>query len=101
MSNNRTCVVCACLSLILIASCKSKPTVNFQKDRDVEYRDTYSNIEGMVQYQKDQLYLMKNERSNGCLRKLMDNLVEAHLHNYQEELTLKVQTLEPCNLLNE
>jgi hypothetical protein len=97
MSKNRTCVICACLSLIWIASCKSTPTVNYQKDRDVENRDTYSNVEGMMQYQKDQLYLIEHEVNKKCLRKKIDNLVEAHLHNYREAFPLKTKLLEPCD----
>ena len=67
MNNMKYAVIHAALSIWLLTGCNMVTTTHYQKDRKVKDRDTYSNIEGMLQYQKDQNYLVGHELSDKCV----------------------------------
>ncbi|MGB2742597.1 MAG: hypothetical protein WBC60_18790 [Cognaticolwellia sp.] len=58
--------------IVLLSACSATQPPPFQKDRSVEDRDQYSGAEGMIQYQKDQSYLMNKELSDKCISARID-----------------------------
>jgi len=61
------------LSLVfLLSACGATQPPPYQKDRNPEDRDQYNGAEGMVQYQKDQSYLISKELSDKCTKAKID-----------------------------
>ena len=58
--------------LVLVSACSVNQPPAYQKDRAPELRDEYNGIEGAIQYQKDQGYLMNKELSDKCTNAKID-----------------------------
>lgn len=58
--------------IILLAACKVTQPPSYQKDRKPEDRNEYNGVEGMVQQQKDQNYLMSKELADKCITAQVD-----------------------------
>ena len=58
--------------IVLLSACGATQPPPYQQDRKPEDRDQYSGAEGMVQYQKDQSFLMDKELSDKCTKAKID-----------------------------
>ena len=52
--------------IFLLAGCQVTNPPSYQKDRKPEDRTEYNGVEGVMQKQKDQSYLMNKELSDKC-----------------------------------
>ncbi|MAD54684.1 hypothetical protein [Idiomarina sp. UBA3162] len=86
--------------LALIASlsaCESHQAEPYQKDRSVESRDEYNGLEGMEQYQKDEIERMKTDKSEACQQAQID-LAEAESEGDTKRIKrLKALVEDVCN----
>lgn len=86
--------------LALIASlsaCESHQAEPYQKDRSVESRDEYNGLEGMEQYQKDEIERMKTDKSEACQQAQID-LAKAESEGYTKRIKrLKALVEDVCN----
>ncbi|MEC7644325.1 MAG: hypothetical protein VX870_12600 [Pseudomonadota bacterium] len=86
--------------LALIASlsaCESHQAEPYQKDRSVESRDEYNGLEGMEQYQKDQIERMKTDKSEACQQAQID-LAKAESEGDTKRIKrLKALVEDVCN----
>ena len=58
--------------IVLLSACGAIQSPPYQKDRAPEDRDQYSGVEGLMQQQKDQTYLMTKELSDKCTAAKID-----------------------------
>ncbi|MEQ2355905.1 hypothetical protein [Pseudoalteromonas piscicida] len=54
------------LAVSLLSACKATVPEPYQKGREPESRTEYSGVEGLVQQQQDQNYLMRKELQDKC-----------------------------------
>jgi hypothetical protein len=60
------------LIIAVLSGCSATLAPPYQKDRKPEDRDQYSGVEGMVQQQKDQNYLITKELRDNCFKAKID-----------------------------
>ncbi|OIM99683.1 hypothetical protein BFR57_03720 [Idiomarina sp. MD25a] len=86
--------------LALIASlsaCENHQAEPYQKDRSVESRDEYNGLEGMEQYQKDEIERMKTDKSEACQQAQID-LAKAESEGDTKRIKrLKALVEDVCN----
>jgi len=58
--------------IAVLSGCSATLAPSYQKDRKPEDRDQYSGVEGMVQQQKDQNYLITKELRDKCFEAKID-----------------------------
>lgn len=76
--------------IILLSGCSSE---HYQKDRTPENRDQYSGVEGAMQYQKDQGYLLTKELLDKCEAAKID-LAVAQTHKIPKEIEKQQNIIE-------
>jgi len=82
LSKHFTLICVITLSVIaLVSGCSSE---HYQKNRAPENRDQYSGVEGTVQYQKDQSYLLSKELRDKCEAAKIDLAVAQAKKNVKE-----------------
>lgn len=58
--------------IVLLSACGATQPPPYQKDRAPEDRDQYSGVKGLMQHQKDQMYIMTKELSDKCTAAKID-----------------------------
>jgi len=66
-----------CFSLLLSACSVTQPLA-YQSERTIEKRDQYNGIKGMIQQQKDQVYLIDKQVVSRKISKKIDAAVMYH-----------------------
>jgi len=84
--------------VVLLSACTATIPPAFQQDRTPEERDQYNGLEGMVQQQKDQNYLMKKELADKCSQAQV-NLIIAQNDKNESEI-IKMENLINSTCLN-
>jgi hypothetical protein len=74
--------------IVLLSACGATKPPPYQKDRKPENREQYNGLEGMAQYQKDQIYLLSKELSDKCTTAKIDLAMAETDNNFEE---IKVQ----------
>ncbi len=72
------------VAMLLLTACNMTQAPAYQKDREPEQRDTYSGLEGLAQYQKDQAYLMDKELTEKCENAKIDLAIAQKEGNQRE-----------------
>ena len=71
------------LGVLLVSSCRYTIPPAYQKERSPESRDEYNGAEGMIQYQRDQSYLMRKSR---CEQANKDLVIELENSSDKEKI---------------
>ncbi|OCQ18885.1 hypothetical protein A7985_22070 [Pseudoalteromonas luteoviolacea] len=77
-------LVTACAAFVL-AGCKVNEGASYDKEAEPQDRTEYVGVEGVVQSQKDKVYLMNKELSDKCKNAKVDHAV-ALTNNDQQAL---------------
>lgn len=77
-------------------ACSATQAPPYQKDRTPEDRDQYSGAEGLVQYQKDQVYLRSKEISDKCNQAKIDLAVAQTNNNSDATRAAKAMVKRKC-----
>ena len=80
-----------------LSACESHQTEPYQKDRSVESRDEYKGLEGMEQYQKDELERMKTDKSEACQQAQIDLAKAESVGDTKRIKRLKALVDDVCN----
>ena len=82
--------------IILLVGCNATQPPSYQKDRSPEDRNEYNGLEGMVQQQKDQNYLMSTEIADKCSSAKIDLAIAEADKNTKESKKQKAIISDAC-----
>lgn len=80
-----------------LSACESHQTEPYQKDRTEQSRDEYKGLEGMEQYQKDELERMKTDKSEACQQAQIDLAKAESAGDAKRIKRLKALVDDVCN----